>query len=136
MAVETRYAVVRKGVEVLLTTEKKQADEYDKMLDRADALSEVLHASGCDIAEQQLEKLSIYLAEHRDDVLQALGARKPKDKTKPVQEPTLAAVELGKSSEWLKSWARLKRFLLPLLFLFLILCARCYVLLRFLQDRL
>ena len=73
MAVETRYAVVRKGVEVLLTTDKKHADEYDKMLDIADALTVLIQESGCQLDEQITEELSIYLAKNKSQVLSALA---------------------------------------------------------------
>jgi len=36
MAVESRFVVIRHGVEVQTFMDKKAADEYDKMLDMAD----------------------------------------------------------------------------------------------------
>ena len=78
MSVETRYAVVRKGVEILLTTDKKHADEYDKMLDIADALSLLIQKSGCQLDEQVQEELSIYLAKNKSQVLSAFAAKKMK----------------------------------------------------------
>lgn len=81
MAVETRYVVIRtdrsnKEQEVMTFTDKRSADEHDKMLDMADALFEVLHESPVDIPEQQCEELSIYLAKQREDILFALQAKK------------------------------------------------------------
>lgn len=81
MAVETRYVVIRTGKnnkeqEVMTFTDKRSADDHDKMLDMADALFEVLHASSVELPEQQCEELSIYLAKQRDDILFALQAKK------------------------------------------------------------
>lgn len=87
MAVETRFVVVRNGEELKTFMDKKQADQYDIMLDRADALSEVINKSPLELDEAQLEKLSIYLAENRDDVLVALGAKK-------VAKPKKVATDL------------------------------------------
>tara|TARA_B100001094_G_scaffold295291_1_gene316544 strand:+ start:26656 stop:26958 length:303 start_codon:yes stop_codon:yes gene_type:complete len=90
MAVETRYAVVRKGVEVLLTTDKKHADEYDKMLDIADALTVLIQESGCQLDGQITEELSIYLAKNKSQVLSALAAKKTKA-AKPAPQSEQAA---------------------------------------------
>lgn len=81
MAVETRYVVIRtdrnnEEQEVMTFTDKRSADDYDKMLDMADAMFEVLHASSVELSEQECESLSIYLAKQRDDVLYALQAKK------------------------------------------------------------
>ncbi|MBW8189560.1 YebG family protein [Neiella marina] len=81
MAVETRYVVVRNGEEVRTFVDKKQADEYDRMLDMAAALEDLVTASGIKIDEGELEKLGVYLAENRDEVLFALQAkRRPQPK--------------------------------------------------------
>ena len=80
MAVESRFVVIRQGVEVKTFMDKKSADEYDKMLDIADGLAELLENSPVELSEQLTEELSIYFAQHRDDVLVALQAKKP---TKP-----------------------------------------------------
>lgn len=81
MTVETRYVVVREGEEVLSTTDKKQADEYDKMLDIADAMSLFLEQSKITMAERDREELSVYLAQHKTELLTILGAKKAKPKT-------------------------------------------------------
>ena len=80
MAVESRFVVIRQGVEVETFMDKKSADEYDKMLDIADGLAELLENSPVELSEKLTEELSIYFAQHRDDVLVALQAKKP---TKP-----------------------------------------------------
>ncbi|MDU0114350.1 YebG family protein [Psychrosphaera aquimarina] len=81
MAVETRYVVIRSNrnneeQEVMTFTDKRSADDYDKMLDMADAMFEVLHNSTVNLPEQQCEELSIFLAKQREDVLVALQAKK------------------------------------------------------------
>ena len=69
MAVESRFVVIRQGVEVQTFMDKKAADEYDKMLDMADSLSEMFEGSSLSLDESMTEELSIYLAQHREDVL-------------------------------------------------------------------
>ena len=90
MAVETRYVVIRtdrsnKEQEVMTFTDKKAADEYDKMLDMADAMFELLHQANTELSEQQCEELSIYLAKQREEVLLALQAKK---KVSPASKRT------------------------------------------------
>ncbi len=76
MAVETRYVVVRNGEEVRTFVDKKSADEYDRMLDMAAAMSDLIDASGVTLSEDALEQLGIYLATNKDEVLYALMAEK------------------------------------------------------------
>lgn len=83
MAVESRFVVIRQGVEVQTFMDKKSADEYDKMLDMADSLTAMFESSPIKLSESVTEELSIYLAQHREDVLIALQAKKPKPPTKP-----------------------------------------------------
>ena len=78
MAVESRFVVIRHGVEVETFMDKKAADEYDKMLDMADNLSEMFENAPVELAENIREELSIYLAQQREDVLIALQAKKPR----------------------------------------------------------
>lgn len=87
MAVESRFVVVRQGVEVETFMDKKSADEYDKMLDMADSLAEMLSRAPVELSEQSVEELSVYFARHRDDVLVALQAKK----AKPEAEQATAA---------------------------------------------
>ena len=78
MAVESRFVVIRQGVEVETFMDKKAADEYDKMLDMADSLAEMFEGTTLDLNEKIREELCIYLAKNREDVLIALQAKKPK----------------------------------------------------------
>ncbi len=92
MAVETRYVVVRNGEELKTFMDKKQADQYDQMLDQADALTQLIQSSELQMDEAILEDLSIFLAQNKEQVLIALGAKKPARKKveKPVEAPSSA----------------------------------------------
>jgi dsDNA-binding SOS-regulon protein len=92
MAVESRFVVIRHGVEAKTFMDKKSADDYDKMLDMADNLADVLAKSPIELNDTASEELSIYLAQNRDDVLIALLAKKPPQKA-PVKKATKKAVE-------------------------------------------
>ena len=85
MAVESRFVVIRHGVEAKTFMDKKSADEYDKMLDMADNLADVFAKSPIELSDSASEELSIYLAQHREDVLVALLAKKPANKA-PVKK--------------------------------------------------
>jgi dsDNA-binding SOS-regulon protein len=91
MAVESRFVVIRHGVEAKTFMDKKSADDYDKMLDMADNLADVFAKSPIDLSDAASEKLSIYLAEHRDEVLIALLAKKAPPV--PVKKVTKKSVE-------------------------------------------
>ena len=95
MAVETRYVVMRNGEEVKTFMDKKQADEYDKMLDMADALTTLLEQSPIELDDSQKEELSIFLAEKREEILIALQAKKvkPAKSPKPKADETLDTKE-------------------------------------------
>jgi dsDNA-binding SOS-regulon protein len=93
MAVESRFVVIRHGVEAQTFMDKKSADEYDKMLDMADNLADVFAQSPIELSESASEELSIYLAQHREDVLVALLAKKPTSKA-----PTKKAVKSVKKT--------------------------------------
>jgi len=99
MAVESRFVVIRDGVEAKTFMDKKSADEYDKMLDMADNLSQMFSQSSVELSDSANEELSIYLAQHREEVLVALLAKKPAKTVvkKPVEKvapaPNVAVVD-------------------------------------------
>lgn len=68
MAITTQYVVTHKGVEKLVTTDKKEADQYDKMLDAADNLATYIQAKGIKLDDSIAEELSILLAKNKDKV--------------------------------------------------------------------
>ena len=97
MAVIIKYVVERNGAEKMTFTSKAQADAYDKMLDTADALTTVLSQTKLLSDDNQTEALALYLAQHKDELLVALCAKKPAAKEKTPAEKTtkakIAAVE-------------------------------------------
>lgn len=48
----------------MTTMQKKDADAYDRLLDAAEQLAEMIEAGGIAIDEDALEELTIFLAEH------------------------------------------------------------------------
>jgi dsDNA-binding SOS-regulon protein len=78
MAVIVKYIVVRNGEEKMTFATKKEADAYDKMLDIADNLFEFLEKSELKLPEEQLERISLLLAENRDVVMPILRGVAPK----------------------------------------------------------
>ncbi|MBZ9610958.1 YebG family protein [Rheinheimera maricola] len=99
MAVIIKYVVERNGAEKMTFTSKAEADAYDKMLDTADELSRFLAGTNLITDETQTEALALYLAQHKDDLLVALGAKKaaakPEKSTVPDKpsKAKIAAVE-------------------------------------------
>lgn len=97
MAVIVKYVVERNGAEKMTFTSKAEADAYDKMLDTADELTTVLAESKLLTDDNQTESLALYLAQHKDELLVALGAKKPAAKDKAAVDKTakakIAAVE-------------------------------------------
>ncbi|MDN3717451.1 multidrug DMT transporter permease [Vibrio breoganii] len=86
MAVIVKYVVERNGEEKMTFTSKAEADAYDKMLDMADELFELLGNSEIITDEGQQEELSMYLAKHKEEVLYALGAKRKPAPKKPKVE--------------------------------------------------
>lgn len=76
MAVITQYVVQHKGVDKLVTTDKKEADQYDKMLDIADNLSHYIASKGIELNDEVAEELSILLAKNKDSVGKLLKGTK------------------------------------------------------------
>ena len=72
MAVITRYVVEHKGVEKFVTADKKEADQYDKMLGVADNLSEYIEGKGISLDPTVLEDLSIMLSKNKDSLTKLL----------------------------------------------------------------
>jgi len=68
MAVITQYVVKHKGVEKLVTTDKKEADKYDKMLEIADNLTAYISGKGITLDDAIAEELSILLSKNKDSV--------------------------------------------------------------------
>ncbi|MCC2616066.1 YebG family protein [Aestuariibacter halophilus] len=65
MAIVIQYVVEHKGVEKLVTTDKKAADQYDKMLDIADNLAQYLEAKGIKLDPQSMEEMTVMMAKNK-----------------------------------------------------------------------
>lgn len=98
MAVESRFVVIRQGVEVETFMDKKAADDYDKMLDMADSLIEMFETSPIKLDDAMSEELSIFLAKNREQVLIALQAKKPKV-VKTTKQTTAASPKKKEKTE-------------------------------------
>ncbi len=72
MAITIKYVVTHKGVEKLVTTDKKEADQFDKMLDTADNLAAYIEAKGIKLDDAVTEELSIMLAKNKDNIAKLL----------------------------------------------------------------
>tara|TARA_R110002126_G_scaffold160926_3_gene308705 strand:+ start:1405 stop:1704 length:300 start_codon:yes stop_codon:yes gene_type:complete len=93
MAVVIKYIVERNGVEKMTFTSKAEADAYDKMLDTADELAVMLSASNLLTDEAQAEALALYLAQHKEALLIALGAKKAPKAAVKAAAPVKAAAK-------------------------------------------
>ena len=91
MAVIVQYIVVRNGEQKMTFTSKKEADAYDRLLDIADHMYAFLEAAKVDMSDDQLEELSFYLAQNREDAVSLL--RGGKLKSKAAVAPAPAAVK-------------------------------------------
>lgn len=94
MAVITQYVVQHKGVDKLVTTDKKEADQYDKMLAVADNLSAYIQAKGVELNEDMAEELSILLAKNKDSVSKLL---KGTDANEILDKENADVIELKKA---------------------------------------
>lgn len=92
MAVVIKYVVERNGVERMTFTSKKEADAYDKMLDVAESLEQMLAKVDVPLSEQQVESLALEIAKQKDAFLMVLKGGKPEakstaaKKSKPVTQ--------------------------------------------------
>lgn len=94
MPVIIKYVVERDGIEKMTFTSKAEADAYDKLLETADALYEVLDQSELVSDQVQREALSMYLANNKDALLSILSGKK-----KPPQSRKKAANRPAKSDD-------------------------------------
>ena len=79
MAITVQYVVTHKGAEKLVTTDKKEADQYDKMLDTADNLATYIEGKGVKLDDAVLESLSVILAKNKDSVAKLLKGGSAED---------------------------------------------------------
>lgn len=93
MAVIVKYVVVRDGKEDMIFTTKKEAEAYDKMLDIAERLDEFLQTAEIDIAEDKLDELSFFMAQHRESIGRLLRGN---SLDTPVKDEASSEPEWGK----------------------------------------
>lgn len=72
MAIIVKYVVEHNGEEKLVTTDKKEADQYDKMLDVADNLGTYIEAKGVKLPSELTEELTIMLSKNKDVIAKLL----------------------------------------------------------------
>mgnify|MGYP001764659413 CR=1 FL=1 len=90
MAVIVKFIVVRNGEEKMTFATKKEADDYDKMLDIADNVYEFLEDSKVKLDETQLESISLLLAENREKFMQILRGGSLKKEIKAPDQKAAA----------------------------------------------
>ncbi|TBR42777.1 hypothetical protein CBF23_006255 [Marinomonas agarivorans] len=83
MPVTVEYAVEREGMEKVTFSSKTEADAYDKLLDTADSLSQLLDKSAL-LQPKQVQELAFYLAHNRDPLINALAQRRKTVTSKPA----------------------------------------------------
>ncbi|MFK1124185.1 YebG family protein [Pseudomonas aeruginosa] len=69
MAVEVVYRSSRDQERLFM--DKAEADRYDKMLELAETLAEVLQKAVPSLKEEQVEELGIFMAKNRDSFARA-----------------------------------------------------------------
>ncbi|EAQ63464.1 hypothetical protein MED121_08141 [Marinomonas sp. MED121] len=93
MPVIIKYVVERDGIEKMTFASKAEADAYDKLLDTADDISQLLSSSHLLTDETQVDALSMYLAQNKETLLQALGSKrksKPTAKSSSTQDQQMS----------------------------------------------
>ena len=96
MAVTIQYLVVRNGIEKMTFTNKKEADAYDRLLDLAEHLDEVLERAPISLSETDREALALFLAENQ---AQLSGPKKQPAKKSPKPTQQRADVELADAAD-------------------------------------
>ncbi|NCC28110.1 MAG: hypothetical protein EOM22_08165 [Gammaproteobacteria bacterium] len=87
--IEIEYVVRdQKGAERLRTTDKKAADAYDKALESAERLAELLRHDKIlpDLPESDLEELTIYLARNAKTVERILKGKSAEIETSETEK--------------------------------------------------
>lgn len=88
--IEIEYIVKdSNGVERLRTTDKKAADAYDRALDNAERLAEMIRADNVlpSLSDTDLEELTIYLARNARDVERILKGKAPEREPAETSAP-------------------------------------------------
>ncbi|UTV98931.1 YebG family protein [Marinomonas rhizomae] len=99
MPVIIKYVVERDGIEKMTFTSKAEADAYDKLLDTAEALYEILDQSELAGDHGQKEALSMYLAQSKDSILDIFSNKKKSpQKTKKTNKSSSTQLDLAEDT--------------------------------------
>lgn len=98
MPVTIEYVVEREGMEKAIFTSKAEADAYDKLLDTADNLSQLLKKSTL-LEDKEVQELSLYLAKNRDALITALAQKRRPPASKAPEENTTKSSKKSKKAE-------------------------------------
>ena len=98
MAVIVKYVVVSDGKEEMIFSTKKEAEAHDKMLDIAERLYAFLHAAELNIAEDTLEALTLFMAQHREHIGTILKGGRLKTPVGSAQHSGVTAGQEGRVS--------------------------------------
>ena len=96
MAVIVKYVVVYDGREEMIFSTKKEAEAHDKMLSIAERLYAFLHTTELPIAEDTLDALTLFMAQHREHIGTILQGGRPKT---PVVSAPHAVLPQDKRTE-------------------------------------
>jgi dsDNA-binding SOS-regulon protein len=99
MAVIVKYVVVWNGKEDMVFTTKQEAETHDRMLAIAERLYTFLETAQLDLAEDTLESLTIFMAQHREHLgtllkggtLKAPAVRAPHAAVQPATRDEVSA---------------------------------------------
>jgi len=68
MAIIVKYVVISDGREDMVFNTRKEAEAHDKMLNIAERLYAFLHATELNIAEDTLDALTLFMAQHSEHI--------------------------------------------------------------------
>lgn len=109
MSVVIQYVVERNGVAKMTFASKQQADAYDKMLDVAEQLAELLVEHQLLNAEQA-EQVAMFMAQRKDEISQLmLGKSKPAKKADSVDHEAEHTSQSGNSAADVESAAAVQK---------------------------
>lgn len=89
MAVIVKYVVVSDGKDEMIFSTRKEAEAHDRMLAIAERLYAFLQAAELNMAEDTLEALSVFMAQHRASIGTILKGGKPETPDGRVQPAAL-----------------------------------------------
>ena len=98
MAVIVKYVVVSDGKDEMIFSTRKEAEAHDKMLTIAERLYAFLQAAELNMAEDTLEALSVFMAQHREPIGTILKGGKLKTPDSRVQHAALPQDERAEAA--------------------------------------